>query len=281
MTRKGWPSFKGLAGLVETASRHSGLEAAIRAAGGIGALARALGVSQPAVSTWSKVPAERVLAVETLTGVSRSILRPDLYPGEILRDADALHDIDRARGQLYGLLGTLLLRAPPGDLLGRLSGLGGDATPLGQAQIGLAQAASAVRHDPKRVAREYFDLFVGVGRGELLPYASYYLTGFLHERPLARLREDMATLGVEKAENLAEPEDHIGILCEIMASLAMKRFEVEAGTDQRFFARHIEPFAARFFDDLAAAQGASFYRTVAVLGRCFIGIEAEAFKIAA
>ena len=261
--------------------RQSGLEAAIYSVGGVGALARALGISQPAVSTWNKVPAERVLAIETLTGVSRSVLRPDLYPHEPGGDAEPLSEIDRARSQHYALLASLLLRAPTVDLLRRLAGLKGNGTQLGQAQAALAEAASEARGDAARVASEYFELFVGVGRGELLPYGSYYLTGFLHERPLARLRADMSMLGIERAEGLSEPEDHLGIICEIMAGLVLRRFDAEQGTEQRFFLRHVEPFALRFFTDLSVAQGARFYRAVGALGQSFIGIEAEAFGMEA
>ena len=81
--------------------------------------------------------------------------------------------------------------------------------------------------------REYFDLFIGVGRGELCPYASYYLTGFLNERPLARVRQDLKHLGIERAEGQREPEDHLAILCEMMAGFAAGRFEAEAGERAR------------------------------------------------
>src|SRR5215203_4492892 len=184
-------------------TREGGLDAAIRAAGGVGALARALGISQPSVSNWSRVPAERVLAVESLTGVPRSTLRPDLYPSDPPAEgALEIDEVDRLRAHEYALLAALLARAPNRDLLARVAALNGDATPLGLAHIALAEAAASV--DPDAVSREYFDLFVGVGRGELLPYASYYLTGFLYERPLARVREDLERLGVEAAEGQSE-----------------------------------------------------------------------------
>ena len=83
-----------------------------------------------------------------------------------------------------------------------------------------ALGEAAARLDVERVGREYFDLFVGVGRGEILPYASYYLTGFLYERPLARLRADLKRLGIERADGQPEPEDSAATLCEIMAGLA-------------------------------------------------------------
>ena len=256
--------------------REGGLEDAIRAAGGIGALARRLGISQPSVSNWQRIPAERVVAVEALTGVPRASLRPDLYgmPDAAAADVD---EIDRLRAHEYGLLAVLLGRAPAKDLLERLSELKGDATPLGLAHIALAELASDI--DPDELSREFFDLFVGVGRGELLPYASYYLTGFLNERPLARVREDLNGLGIERAEGHHDPEDHLAILCEVMAGLAAGRFEVESGAERRFFERHLKPWAARFFADLETARHARFYRPVGTIGRIFIEIEAQAFAM--
>src|SRR5581483_2585663 len=166
--------------------RDTGLEEAVRAAGGVSELARQIGISQPSVSNWTRVPAERVLLVEAATGVDRKILRPDLY-GTLDQPGKA-DDVALARAQEYALLATLLIRAPDARLLEKLAALRGDASPLGVAHAALAQAASETTVE--RVEREYFDLFIGLGRGELLPYGSYYLTGFLHERPLARLRAD-------------------------------------------------------------------------------------------
>jgi len=259
-------------------TREGGLDAAIRAAGGVGALARALGISQPSVSNWQRIPAERVLAVESLTGVPRSTLRPDLYPAdEPAESGREVDEIDRLRAHEYALLASLLARAPNRDLLTRVSALKGDATPLGLAHIVLAEAAATI--DPDAVSREYFDLFVGLARGEFLPYASYYLTGFLYERPLARVREDFQRLGIEATEGQTEPEDHIATLCEVMAGLADGQFEAEAGTDRQFFERHLKPWAARLFADLETAKAAQFYRAVGALGRLFMEIEAEAFAM--
>jgi TorA maturation chaperone TorD len=260
--------------------REDGLEQAIQAAGGITALARALGISQPAVSNWQKIPAERVLAVESLTGVKRSLLRPDLYP--IMDEpADAREDlvdeIDLLRSHEYNLLAVLLGRAPTPDVLERLAGLQGDATPLGLAHIALAEAAAAA--DPDAVQREFFDLFVGVGRGEFLPYASYYLTGFVYERPLASVRQDLVDLGIERVETMHEPEDHIAILCEIMAGLSGARFAAEPGADRRFFERHLKSWAPRFFADLETTKRSPFYQAVGRIGGLFMDIEAEAFAM--
>lgn len=188
-------------------------------------------------------------------------------------------DVDLARAQEYALLASLLLRAPDAEALARLARLQGTATPLGLAHIRLAEAAAAL--SSAEVGREFFNLFIGVGRGELVPYASFYLTGFLNDRPLAGLRGDLARLGLERGERQHDPEDHIGTLCEIMSGLAGGSFEVPADEQSRFFARHLAPWAGRFFGDLEAAESARFYGAVGTIGRLFVEIEAEAFGMAA
>ena len=259
--------------------RDPGLDEAIRVAGGVGALARKIGISQPSISNWSRVPAERVLSVEALTGVDRAVLRPDLY-AERLADTEInpdLDEIDAARAHEYALLSALLLRAPDAALLARIAGLCGDASPLGVAHAALSDVA--VRSEAARVEREYFDLFIGLGRGELLPYGSYYLTGFLHERPLARLRADLSELGIARSEGQAEPEDHAAILCEIMAGLVSGRFPAPAGAGRALFEHHMAPWIGRFFADLEQAEAADFYRRLGTLGRVFIDIEKDAFAL--
>jgi TorA maturation chaperone TorD len=186
-------------------------------------------------------------------------------------------DIDAARAQEYALLSALLMRAPTAELLANLSALRADPSPLGLAHAALADAAD--RTDADRVSREYFDLFIGLGRGELLPYGSYYLTGFLHERPLARLRADLARLGVERQEGNVEPEDHVAILCEVMAGLAGGRFDAPPDADREFFQKHMAAWIGRFFADLEKAQSAEFYRRIGALGQVFISIEMEAFAL--
>lgn len=257
--------------------REPGLSEAIRAVGGVGELARQIGISQPSVSNWVRVPAERVVSVEAVTGVDRAVLRPDLYSGKKM--AGDIDEMDAARAQEYALIASLLNRAPDAKLLSDLSELGGDASTLGQAHAALAEAAT--RTDATHVEREFFDLFIGLGRGELLPYGSYYLTGFLHERPLARLREDLVKIGIARAEGMVEPEDHAGILCEIMAGLASGRLPAPAGSDRLIFDKHMAPWIGRFFTDLENAKVADFYRRVGMLGRTFMDIEAEAFDLPA
>lgn len=255
--------------------KEPGLSEAVRAAGGVGELARQVGISQPSVSNWTRIPAEHVAAVEAVTGVDRAILRPDLYSGQ--KTAGDIDEVDAARAQEYALIAALLTRAPDAQLLSKLSELRADPTPLGLAHASLAQAASDA--SAERVEREYFDLFIGLGRGELMPYASYYLTGFLHDRPLARLREDLSAIGIARAEGIFEPEDHAGILCEVMAGLASNRLPAPVGSDRMIFDRHIAPWIGRFFTDLERAEAADFFRRVGTLGRVFIDIESDAFAL--
>ena len=255
--------------------RDPGLQQAINAAGGVSELARKIGIAQPSISNWSRIPAERVVSVEQVTGVDRALLRPDLFGGT--SPVDDIDETDSARSQEYALLAALLARAPDADLLSRMAGLRGDATPFGLAHMALGEAAAAA--DADRISREYFELFIGLGRGELLPYASYYLTGFLHERPLARLRDDLNALGIERAEGNAEPEDHAAILCEIMAGVTGGRFAAPEGTDRQLFEKHLAPWIGRFFSDLERAEHADFYRRVGALGRLYMQVEMEAFAL--
>ncbi len=190
-----------------------------------------------------------------------------------------LDEVEGARAQEYALLSVLLARAPNAALLARLSQLRADPSPLGLAHGALAEVAS--RATVKGVEREYFNLFIGLGRGELLPYGSYYLSGFLHERPLARLRADLQRLGIERAAGQAEPEDHAAILCEIMAGTASRRFPVPPGADRELFEQHLAAWIGRFFADLECAEAADFYRRIGTVGRVFIDLETQAFALPA
>ena len=217
-----------------------------------------------------------MLAVEAATGIDRSILRPDLYSEHHPNGGDA-EEVDQGRAQEYALIAALLARAPDQALLDRLAKLRGDPSPMGVVHAALAEAAS--RTDATRVEREYFNLFIGLGRGELLPYGSYYQSGFLHERPLARLRADLSRLGIERVDGQCEPEDHAAILCEIMAGLISGRLAAEPGADRAVFDKHLSPWIGRFFSDLEQAEAAGFYRTIGTLGRVFTEIEAEALAL--
>ncbi len=192
-----------------------------------------------------------------------------------------LADEDQTRAQFYALLGRVLTSAPDAELLAKIAAFAGDESELGQALSALG--ATAGKLEAQRLGDEYQDVFIGVARGEVIPYASYYLTGFLQGKPLANLRGDMTRLVIARNTGVVEPEDHIGSLCEMMAGLITGAFDAPAdlAAQRRFFETHIAPWAPRFFGDLEAAKSAVFYMPVARLGRLFIDIEINAFALVA
>ena len=193
----------------------------------------------------------------------------------------AIAEEDILRADLYDVLGALLSRPPSKDLLEKVSALTGDGSDLGQGITALATMAKHLR--PDAVETEFNQLFIGLTRGELMPYGSYYLTGFLHEKPLAALRNDMRRLGIERAPNVYEPEDNIASLCEMMAGLIRGTFGAGTpeSTQKDFFNAHIAPWAGHFFTDLEGAKASVFYAPVGAIGRVFMEIEREAFRMGA
>jgi len=187
---------------------------------------------------------------------------------------------DLLRSNTYSLLGHLLA-APPSqeslDLLGAIDpNAGADDTLLGAAWRMLQTAAG--RTTVPQLDDEYHELFIGVGRGEMMPYGSWYMTGFLMEQPLALLRTDLAQLGFQRQEGVAEPEDHAAALCEVMGMTIAGGSALEQQAE--FFARHIAPWMGRFFRDMQQAVSAHFYRAVGQLGEQFIEVETQAFSMA-
>jgi len=198
----------------------------------------------------------------------------DGCPFEVLEE-------DLLRAQVYALLGQLLVRPPDQALIDLARGLDGDDTPLGEALNALAAVARET--DVEAAETEYNELFIGITRGELVPFASYYLTGFLHERPLADLRASMSQLGISRAEGVSDPEDHIAALCEMMRGMMTGVFgkPVPLPEQRAFFDAHVAKWAPKFFEDLEAAECAKLYAPVGRIGRHFMAIEAQAFELAA
>ena len=188
-----------------------------------------------------------------------------------------IDEIDHARAREYSLLAALVSRSPNAQMIEHLVRLGGDATPLGAAHAVLGAAAASIKAE--QIEREYFDLFVGLGRGELFPYASYYLTGYLYGRPLARIRETLKQLGLERTEGQSEPEDHAAVLLEVMAGLASGQIVAPDETQRTIFETYLRPWIGRFFSDLEHAQSAKFYACVGTLGRILTEVETEGFSI--
>ncbi len=186
---------------------------------------------------------------------------------------------DSMRADLYSLVGQLLFVTPTQEILQKLQSLTGDDTEMGSAFDALSKLAGAT--DVATAREEYDGLFIGMGRGELLPYGSYYLTGFLNEKPLAKLRNSMRDLGIARSEDVNEPEDHIGSLFEMMAGLIVGRYgpPQNLAGQREFFNAHIEPWAGHFFRDLEAAELSRLYQPVGTIGRHFVGIETDAFSM--
>ena len=207
-----------------------------------------------------------------------------------LMDAEAVPppgvaDDDAVRANTYGLLGALLAapaRREHFDLLANIdisstpSTNGPSTADLGAAWSVLRRAAEHV--DVDAVDDEYHDLFIGVGRGELIPYCSWYLTGFVMDKPLAVLRTDLAALGFERQNDVKEPEDHAAALLETMALITAS---AEHGIDvqRRFFDRHLATWMRTFFADLQTAESAHFYRAVGRFGDRFMTFEMQYLSI--
>ena len=186
---------------------------------------------------------------------------------------------EQARADIYRLLGALLAAPPDAvmiDLLGNIRPAeGADDAAMTSAWRALQGAADGL--DIDQVKDEYFRLFIGLGRGELVPYASFYIHGFLMEKVLASLREELAGLGIERQANVAEPEDHAAAVCEIMGMIIS-----EHGLHLKqaaFFKDYVDLWLGHFFADLGKAEAADFYRAVAQLGQQFLAVEQRYFSL--
>lgn len=190
----------------------------------------------------------------------------------------ALAEEDRARSGTYRLISTLLAGPPDGAVLERLRGIAVDAKDeraVVQAWAALRLAAERTR--PEAVEDEFQTLFIGLGRGELVPYGSWYQTGFLMERPLADLRSVLERLGFRRQPGVSEPEDHAAALCGVMSALIDDG--VDHATQREFFSDHIDSWMLRLFRDLQEADSAFFYRSVGALGETFMAIEQRYFAM--
>lgn len=187
---------------------------------------------------------------------------------------------DVLRANLYRMLAHVLRAPPQRTDLDLFASMGGDATPLGQAARGLAHLAA--RTSPETADREYHALFIGIDGGEVLPYGSHYRASLAQTEPLARLKGDMARLGIVRAPEIHEAEDHIAALCEMMAGLILGHFSEPGSVEEQraFFQSHIGPWAGRFFADLQGARASIFYAAVGRMGAVFMEIEESAFDMA-
>jgi len=204
-----------------------------------------------------------------------------------IEDATAAGDIsqeDLSRAGVYALLAKALIEPLSDDTLTLVRGLEDetDDSDLGRALQSLG--ALAVRTPTVKAEQEYSELFFGLGAGgEMTPYGSFYKTGFVYEKPLADLRQDMTELGIERSGETSEPEDHIATLCEIMHGLITGAFGAPAtlARQREFFHKHLATWAGQFFEDLEGADAAVLYMPLGTVGKLFMTVEAEAFEMAA
>lgn len=188
---------------------------------------------------------------------------------------------DQARAATYAVLASLLSDIPDRDLLDYLCHIEDPADAdrpgdVGEAWLALRRAAEGA--DPDRLDDEYHALFIGLGRGEVIPYGSWHLTGFLMEKPLSELRDDLRSLGFEADKDRKEPEDHIAAVCETM-SILIESDDIEGFRQRRFFLRHLLPWGEKFFHELKSARNADFYRAVGLLGERFMQLESQYLNV--
>ena len=192
-------------------------------------------------------------------------------------------DEEIARAEVYGLLAQLYQAPPAPELLANLRVAATEAPVAGafleepfRQLVGAARACS-----DDAVADEFEALFGGVGKPEVWAYGSHYLSGFLNDKPLVRLRSDLAALGLGRDESRAETEDHIAYLCEVMRYLIAGDDVAVANLtqQQRFFAAHLQPWVERLCEAIAAQPSAEFYRAVALFTQAFMNVEAQGFDL--
>ncbi len=200
--------------------------------------------------------------------------------GELLDSQPEQQPEQQYRAAAYSILAALLRGIPTQEALNQISefskvAVDEDELLLSMSSLGLASQSTEIA----AIDDEYHLLFVGLGRGELVPYGSWYLTGFLMEQPLSILRDDLRLLGFERDESVVEPEDHVAALCEVMMMLILDNPSSNTAnaieTQTIFFEKHIEPWMNRFFSDLSNADSAVFYRAVGRFGLAFLGFEKQ------
>ena len=179
------------------------------------------------------------------------------------------------RASAYSILAALLRKVPEKEVLDHVANFSSvavdeDELLLSMSTLGLAAKSSEL----SAIDDEFHDLFIGLGRGELVPYGSWYLTGYLMEKPLSLLRDDLKQLGFERDESVVEPEDHVAALCEVMALLISEE-NTDNQTQTIFFEKHMSEWVNRFFDDLSNAKSAVFYRAVGRFGAAFMNLEKQ------
>ena len=192
-------------------------------------------------------------------------------------------DEETARAEIYGLLAQLFYQEPSPEFLAQLRVAVTDAPVEGgflEEPWRQLVAASRASTDVD-IAAEFNHLFGGVGKPEVYLYASHYVSGFLNDKPVARLREDLAVLGLERDDSMSETEDHFACLCEVMRYLiAGDDVTVSNLTHQReFFSKHIQPWAQDMTEIIVKHPKALFFAELAAFTQAFLNIETQGFDL--
>lgn len=195
------------------------------------------------------------------------------------QNLNIINNEDQLRADMYSFLANLLRAEPSAELVNQLTKLESDESPIGKSIKTLSKLASSL--DLPTIRDEYVRIFIGVGRGEILPFASYYLTGFLKDKPLAKLRNDMKEIGIQLAENVKEPEDHIASLFDMMSGLILGKFskKFSIGEQKEFFNKHLAPWVDLLMRDIESSRIAVFYSPIGTIGREFMEIERSSFSM--
>ena len=190
-----------------------------------------------------------------------------------------INEEDQLRADMYSFLANLLRAEPDEKLVKQLTLLESDDSPIGKSIKTLSKLATSL--DLPTIRDEYVKIFLGVGRGEILPFASYYLTGFLKDKPLAKLRQDMQDIGIKLEDEVKEPEDHIASIFDMMSGLILGKFEKKYSiTDQKdFFNKHLGPWVDLLMRDIESSKIAVFYSPIGTIGKEFMEIERASFSM--
>ena len=196
-----------------------------------------------------------------------------------LDDQITLDQDQRYRASSYALIAALLRSAPDSTMLEYIAQLiqqphdNSDDLLVAMSTLGL----SAKMLKPASIDDEFHELFIGLGKGELVPYASWYLTGFLMEKPLSDLRDDLEKLGYQRDDSVHEPEDHAAALCEVMSMMIAENTPLD--TQRSFYNKHLATWIDRFYTDLSEANAAVFYKSLGRFGVAFNALEHDYFSM--
>ncbi|KJY82390.1 cytochrome c oxidase subunit II [Vibrio galatheae] len=178
------------------------------------------------------------------------------------------------RADIYLILSTLFRQAPSPELIAFLSEMDIEPTESAMQQAWAQIKSAASASNQSQLSDEYQELFIGIGRGEVVQFASWHITGSLMEKPLAAIRHDLTLLGLERETHVKEPEDHISALCEVMSALT----DDDEPLQQIFFNKHLAPWFPLLMKQIQQAKNAKFYSAVASLTEAFLTLEQVRFS---